>query len=73
MDATDEQLERIFDLAMRFARMRERPVTDVVLALLNSDTLRRYGRVEPGRLTEVQADACICILQVWIEKAGEVA
>ena len=69
MSATDEQLERGFDLIREFAEMRKRPLTDVTLAVLNSDTLARYGYDGSSHLTEAQADVAIGLLESWIEKA----
>lgn len=70
MEATDSQLERIFNLIERFAKMRERSLTDVTLALLNSDTLARYGYDGKSQLTPEQADIAAGILEVWIRKAS---
>ena len=69
MIATDEQLERVFDLIKQFAEMRHHSMTDVTVALLKSRTLARYGYNGSGRLNEEQADVAIGILESWIEKA----
>ena len=70
MDASDAQLERVFDLIERFAKMRNHSLTDVTLALLKSKTLARYGYDGTGHLTPRQAEVAAGILESWIEKAG---
>ena len=70
MTATDEQLERMFDLVKRFAEMRGRSLSDVILALLTTETLASYGYDGSGQLTDLQADAAVKVLEQWIEKAG---
>lgn len=70
MIASDSQLERIYDLIERFAKMRGRTMTEVTLALLNSKTIERLGYTGSGHLTERQADAAIGILEGWIERAS---
>lgn len=69
MIATDEQLEKVFDLIKQFADMRRHSLTDVTLALLHSNTLARHGYDGSGHLTEAQAEIAIGILESWIEKA----
>ena len=69
-EASCEQHERIFDLAAKFAEMRGHTITDVILALFHSDTLRRHGYNGSGCFTSGQTEVCIGILESWIKKAG---
>lgn len=71
MEASEEQLDRMFGLAKEFADMRGRPMPDVIHALLTSDTLKSYDYDGSGHITRLQADAAIGLLERWIEKAGE--
>ena len=67
-EITSEQYEKIFDLAEKFANMRNHKVLDVILALFNSNSLKRTGYDGSGQLTRKQADVCIGILESWIQR-----
>lgn len=60
----------MFDLVRRFAEMRGRSLSDVILALLRTETLASYGYDGSGQLTDLQAGAAVKVLEQWIEKAG---
>jgi hypothetical protein len=66
-------LERISELVKKYADMRGRTQTEVARALLGTKTLKKHGYTDrqQGRLTEVQGQAAIAVLEYWIGAANE--
>ena len=63
------QLNRILNLVWELHLLVGRSCADVMGALLATRTMERLGYTGSGRVeTSEQADACIRILEGWIER-----
>lgn len=66
MCASITSLNHLSDLVRQFAAMRGKTCLEVTEALLATRTLANHGYRGGGRLSQVQCQAAIAILEVWI-------
>lgn len=71
MEATDEQITRLSDLALEVSRIKSVPMVLVVSELINTGTLRAMRCSHKGIFTKEQAEAGISILERWKRQALE--
>ena len=70
MCASIASLERLSGLIRQFADMRGKTCLEVTEALLATRTLANHGYKGGGRLSQVQCQAAIAILEVWIGRCS---
>ena len=69
-EASATQLNRVMELATKFAWMRNRTVKETIEALFASTPIRQAGYAGDEHMTAKQADVGIGVLGGWIKKAG---
>lgn len=69
MCASIKSLNHLSDLVRQFADMRGRTCLEVMRAVLATRTLANHGYTGGGRLSQIQCQAAIAILEVWIGRS----